>query len=216
MDNLATRAFRLPRKITKKKAMLALEELAQGAESDETLEQLATLYSYFKPSTPATPKTEEEWVACAAGVHDVREYLHCLRADKGRLVATDGIRMHICPTELPDGAYDSQLNPVDARVAGTFPDWRAVSGHNDAMRSYATLGAVREVGRVAVLPSGVRGDWIVLAIAETETRLDRKMWLQASSIFGPLADVAASGDPVFPRVSIKGGGRQAVVMGCRD
>ena len=81
--------------------------------------EAAPLYAYFMPPIPAKAKTPEQWVAKAVAVKDPRGYLRFIYSDGTRLIATDGGRLHLIPTDRPAGYYDKAMNPVDDQ--GTYP-----------------------------------------------------------------------------------------------
>lgn len=120
-----------------------------------TDELLAELYSFFLPSMPKKPKTDEQWVAKAMASKDVRHYLNYLYSDGRRLMATDGVRLHICETGLPVGFYDSQLSPV--KVDAKYPDVdRLIPKKNGPGILVGALNAGPTDGRLFTytLPSG--------------------------------------------------------------
>ena len=56
----------------------------------------------------------EQWVGKARAKRDEpREYLRHYYSDGERLIATNGHRLHIAPTELAAGYYDRLLLPVE-------------------------------------------------------------------------------------------------------
>ncbi|VAW77772.1 hypothetical protein MNBD_GAMMA12-3921 [hydrothermal vent metagenome] len=85
---------------------------------------LANLYSFFLPAKTKKPKTSQAWIANAIADCDVRHYLNFAHVKDKELAATDGHRLHAMPTDLPDGYYDSAMNPVD--VDGKYPDTERV------------------------------------------------------------------------------------------
>lgn len=117
VSDIATRAANLPHKVKKADAFARVKELA---EKPADLDTLAHLYAYFLPPLPAKAKDPAVWVARAKGVNDVRHYLNYLYSDGNRLIATDGHRLHLMPTNLPAGFYDKARNPVD--VDAKYPD----------------------------------------------------------------------------------------------
>lgn len=62
----------------------------------------------------------EHWVGKAMGVRDVRSRLNFYYSDGARLICTDGHRLHLTPTTLPQGYYGKALNPVDDQ--GRYPE----------------------------------------------------------------------------------------------
>ena len=62
----------------------------------------------------------ERWVAKAKASNDIRGYLNYLYSDGRRLMATDGHRLHLAPTTLSAGYYNSELIPVDE--SAKYPD----------------------------------------------------------------------------------------------
>ena len=114
---IATAAVRLkkPNKNDAQELVLQLSE-QYGIPAEE----IAPLYTYFMPPVPAKPKTTEQWVGKAVGKKDVRYYLNFYYSDGKRLVGCDGSRIHLMPTDLPEGFYDRALNAVGEQ--GRYPD----------------------------------------------------------------------------------------------
>ena len=139
--NIASMEVKKPSKKRAFKVVKLLErsEFVDGAHK----KLLAELYKYFIPPKPAKPKTAEQWVSKAVAVNDVRYYLKYTKVENGQIIGTDGNRIHIAPTELPDGAYDSALTLIDPHHAGVFPkNWKAltdISRHNSAKFEDLTL-----------------------------------------------------------------------------
>lgn len=119
-QTIPTQANNLPRKAPRKVCFDVIKALIESREAP-TDKQLAQLYSQFLPNAPAKAKTPEQWVAKAKGVSDVRYYLNNLWSDGKQLVGTDGHRLHLCPTELPEGFYNTELEPVT--VDGKYPEF---------------------------------------------------------------------------------------------
>lgn len=111
----------LASKSKKPNKQAAFDKLIELCETyDISATDAAPLYSYFMPPIPATPKTPEQWVAKARGKKDVRFYLNFMYSDGNNLIATDGHRLHMIPTNLEQGYYDDQINKLDDQ--GRFPD----------------------------------------------------------------------------------------------
>jgi DNA polymerase III sliding clamp (beta) subunit (PCNA family) len=96
--------------------------ITKHIESGEPMtdKELSELYKYFVPPIPAKPKTELQWVAKAMGKKDIRYYLNYIYSDGRCLLGTDGHRLHISPTDMDEGFYDTQGNPC--KCDGKFPD----------------------------------------------------------------------------------------------
>ena len=98
---------------------------------DELEHILAQLYTYYKPASAKTAKDPVAWVHLAAGVKDqFRKYLQAAYCSDGRLVATDGRRLHMIPA--PDGFkpghwYDEKGNDITPAMDGqTYPDYQRI------------------------------------------------------------------------------------------
>lgn len=108
------------KKLSKAKLWLVVRGLIYSGD-DRMIDDLADLYNYFKPAPRKTPKTPEEWVARAMPTNDIRYYLNYVYSDGGRIMATDGHRLHVFETDkYPKGFYDGQMNPLE--VGATYPD----------------------------------------------------------------------------------------------
>lgn len=109
-------------KITKpkKKSVFHLVKSLIKSEAAPTSKELAELYAFFLPPIPAKPKTPEQWVYKAVPKNDIRYYLNSIHVKDGRMMGTDGHRLHFTKTDLPNGYYDSQLSPLDEDAK--YPD----------------------------------------------------------------------------------------------
>lgn len=107
-------------KPNKKAIHQLIAELIRTGKIDAGYEDLADIYAWFMPPIPAKAKTPQDWVAKAMAKDDIRDYLNYLYSDGTRLIATDGHRLHLCPTDLPEGYYDAAGTSCD--VGFTFPD----------------------------------------------------------------------------------------------
>lgn len=75
---------------------------------------LECLYKHFAPAIPKNVKEPWQWAAKAVAKKDVREVLNYLYSDGSRLIGCDGHRLHVIPSDLPKGYYDTKTcDPVD-------------------------------------------------------------------------------------------------------
>lgn len=93
---------------------------------------LAKLLALLKPPAVAA-KTVAAWVAKAAAKKDIRKYLNYVYVNEGVMVATDGHRLHLAPSDLEPGLYDPKsmvkIWGSDTEVEGhpgKFPDYRRI------------------------------------------------------------------------------------------
>tara|TARA_R110000744_G_scaffold380326_3_gene500740 strand:- start:8184 stop:8828 length:645 start_codon:yes stop_codon:yes gene_type:complete len=213
MSALATRAFARKKKVTKARAMEIIERL-QATTGD--VEGLSELYSYFKPTSPSKPKTDQQWVSKAIGKNDVRNALNRLQVEDGQMIGCDGHRVHVCNTELPNGAYDNQFNLIDDAYAGKFPDWKRVIPSNRPGK--ISLDAVVIKERHTAIPgyadgSVIKGHFLDLQLGETLIRLNGEYWNDATCMFTGKAEVryGTNNDSIL----INEDGKRAVVMPIR-
>ena len=117
-------------KPTKKQAFNLLLDARNG--EDLTSHSISMLLNYFAPPMPKIPKTVEQWAAKATAEKDLRPYLNSFLVDSGKVIATDGHRLHIGSTDMPDGKYDKKtLLPVE--MEGTYPKYsRVIPETNDS------------------------------------------------------------------------------------
>jgi len=100
-----------------------LDAIAQGDMALVPPATQALLYAYFLPKVPKVPKTPEQWVMLAVSRNDVRYYLNYLYSDGTTLAASDGHRIHVCPTTLAAGYYDTALTPIPDMADVKYPDF---------------------------------------------------------------------------------------------
>jgi hypothetical protein len=119
INEIATLANNLSTKTKKREAFdVVLQAIDQGGQIDSN--ELAKLYQYFTPPIPKKPTTPEQWVALAMAKNDIRYYLNHIYSDGGRLMATDGHRLHVYKTnKYPVGFYDQNMNLIE--VDATYP-----------------------------------------------------------------------------------------------
>lgn len=86
-------------------------------------DQLIDLYNYFMPNYKKS-KDLFSWVNNVVSKEETRYYLGKVFVKKGVMMATDGHRLHMAPTELEDGFYD----PAGIKIEfdGKFPDVKRV------------------------------------------------------------------------------------------
>lgn len=129
---------RTARKANKKAAYDMAVKLKKG----ETLnaDELDSLLLYFAPSLPKKATGAMQWVAKAAGVNEERKYLNYVRVQNGTAYASDGGRIHIAETELPEGWY-CPLTLASVTPDLKAPDYlRVTKRRADAATTRATLG----------------------------------------------------------------------------
>lgn len=111
-------------RLSRRDIFAKLMALKSGQEFGEY--HLDALINYFSPPVPKEPRDAFDWVAKAVSDdRDVRKYLRYVYVEDGEMVATNGHRMHIAKTELPNGFYDPRtrlLVDTDAK----YPDYKRV------------------------------------------------------------------------------------------
>ncbi|MNC36452.1 DNA polymerase III subunit beta [compost metagenome] len=90
------------------------------------------MLALLKPPAVAA-KTVAAWVAKAAAKKDIRKYLNYVYVNEGVMVATDGHRLHLAPSDLAPGLYDPKsmvkmfgLDYEASGHPGKFPDYRRI------------------------------------------------------------------------------------------
>ncbi len=122
INKLATMAHGAP-KPNKAQIWNVIEGMIEQApdNDDASKAELVKLYNFFMPAVPGKPRTPENWVCKALAKNDVRYYLASVYSEGGRIIATDGHRLHVYHTsDYATGYYDSQLNSIE--VDATFPN----------------------------------------------------------------------------------------------
>lgn len=128
--NIQTAAFKIQRKPKKEIVQEIIEQMYENTDDNEIRHNLASMYKFFMPANTAKAKTATKWVYKAvAGSKDFRHYISQSYSDGEFLVATDGMRMHVTPTNLPEGFYDVNGNPISEDL-GTFPQWKRIIPEN--------------------------------------------------------------------------------------
>lgn len=156
-------------KPTRKKAYSIILSLRESL-GPEHADDLESLINYFAPAVPKNPKTAFEWVAAAAGKSDVRFYLNYVYVENGRMVATDGARLHLAKTDLANGFYDPKTGRI-AKVDAKYPDIERVIPKTGTMKEASTEKILTEV-RGSVVPSRVK-------IVAPGVQIDESYFLQA-------------------------------------
>ena len=129
---------RTARKANKKAAYDMAVKLKKGETLNTT--ELDSLLLYFAPSLPKKATSAMQWAAKAAGKKEVRYYLNYVRVQNGTAYATDGARIHITKTDLPEGWY-CPLTLASVELDMKAPDYlRVTSRIKDAATTRATLG----------------------------------------------------------------------------
>lgn len=214
MSTIATRAFARKKKVTKARAMEIIERL-QATTGD--VEGLSELYSYFKPTTPSKPKTDQQWAAKAIGKNDVRTALNRLQVEDGQMIGCDGSRVHVCNTELPNGAYDNQFNLIDDAYAGKFPDWKRVIPSDRNRPSKISLESVVIKEHHTQIPGCkfgvIKGNFLDLQFNDVVIRFNGEYWNDATCMFTGKAEVRYSTNN--DSILINEDGKIAVVMPIR-
>lgn len=118
------------KKPTKAQAFDIIKKLAKGKILDEA--ETSKLLLYFAPPAGARPKTAFEWVSKATAkgklVHWSRSKWKCVRVEQGRIIASDGHRLHIAkaPEGLKTGWYLPGKEPIKTDLPDWCYDWRPV------------------------------------------------------------------------------------------
>jgi hypothetical protein len=96
---------------------------------DSKLIGLVWLYFEPRPSQRAA-KHDSYWVAQAVSTDENRPWIHCVRTEPGKLIATDGHRVHLATGQnvTSEGYLDATtLTPVEAPAPGMdFPPYEQV------------------------------------------------------------------------------------------
>ena len=95
----------------------------------DSVEEYAKIYAHFiKKIKSSGSKDPFDWCRLAVSREKTRPNIMHVYVDGGQMVATDGRRVHVAPTNLPDGFYDAAGNRIeDAAYLGTFPaQWRQI------------------------------------------------------------------------------------------
>jgi len=155
------------------------------------------LYAFFLPPIPANPKTPEQWISKAVAKKDIRSYLNQMHVSNGRLVATDGHRLHFTDTDLDDGYYDQNLNKLD--IEDRYPDIERV------------IPADLPVYHVDKMDLVVSGNMTAYKI--NNSHYQKKYIDQAlSGLDNPVFHCADNDDS---KLLISDGNRHAVIMPCK-
>jgi hypothetical protein len=126
-------------KPTKKELLTVIDEILESSESfDPKLVGLVWLYFEKNPSQKAA-NYPSWWVAQAVSKDETRPSLHNVRCEPGKLIATDGHRLHIAtnqnvvskgflePTTLTPIEFDEQFPPYDQILNSAPPATKIVS-----------------------------------------------------------------------------------------
>lgn len=154
MKNVASLAMELSKKPSRKVAFESVQSLIEKLADEQDQQSfkaadLANLYAYFLPSKPKTAKNDLEWVSKAVAVKDVRYYLNYLHEASGKLVGTDGHRMHWIETKQ-DRGYLAPMTGDVVSCDGTYPNIERVIPHH---LSPTHVLRVSELGKSSVIPS---------------------------------------------------------------
>lgn len=90
---------------TKAQANIALRAYIDQHGLPEYDSNLADLVAFFLPPVPKKPKSAFQWIASAAGVKDIRQWVNYVHVTNGQCFATDGHRLHIMLSHLDEGVY---------------------------------------------------------------------------------------------------------------
>jgi hypothetical protein len=97
-------------KPTKKELLTVIDELIEkGDPLDKKLVGLVWLYFEKNPSQKAADDLRY-WVAQAVSKDDTKSFMHNVRCEPGKLIATDGHRLHIA--EVSEVSADGFLEPI--------------------------------------------------------------------------------------------------------
>jgi len=151
----------------RKDAFIMATKLMEGGELLETEKE--SLYKYFSPALPKTAKEPWKWVAKAVPTNDVRYYLNYLYSDGGRLIGTDGHRMHFIETDLKAGFYNPKtLDPIT--VDGRFPDIERVIPKKTNFKEYVLSDLVH--GSTPLIKSGKTIEHVIIGKHKTHVNKD--------------------------------------------
>ena len=120
----------------KRDAMAAIEQLATSIEPDTPeARQIAKAYQYFTGTIPVPKKakTTFDWIARAADRTDKHNYrMDYVAADDTYIVATDGRRMHLAPTDgRPQGLYHPRTGHQVADSIDGYLNYRRAMPPNE-------------------------------------------------------------------------------------
>jgi hypothetical protein len=98
-------------KPTKKELLTVIDEILESSDSyDPKLVGLVWLYFEKNPSQKAASDLRY-WVAQAVSKDDTKPHLHNVRCEPGKLIATDGHRLHIAEDDT-NSTYTGFLEPI--------------------------------------------------------------------------------------------------------
>lgn len=148
------------RKPTKRELLDRIDELLNGGPPvDPKLIGMVWLYFEQRPSQRAAG-SDAHWVAQAVRTDGRRPWLWCVRTEPGKLIATDGHRLHLAVGQdvTSSGYLDATtLHPVEAPSSGMdFPPYEQVMPAMPEGAELVKLSDFVPVDREAVELAGIR------------------------------------------------------------
>jgi hypothetical protein len=149
------------RKPTKREITEHLEEFLFEASGPIPEKLIGMIWLYFErqPSAKAA-RSDAHWVAQAVGTDEDRPWIWCVRTEPGKLIATDGHRMHLATgQDVTDGGYldATTLKPVEAPSPGMdFPPYEQVMPAMPENAELVKLDDFVPVDREAVTLAGIK------------------------------------------------------------
>ena len=138
---------------------------------------LHDLLRYFTaPPTNAKARNNlQTWVLLATSKDKTRHSITRAFVDDGMLVATDGRRLHMTPTTLPDKSTvlrdGTVLTEAESGNYGTFPNYRQVLPEHHTKTEYTVTGTGEYKGDTTVIVEVANGatceyneEWFTLCI----------------------------------------------------
>jgi hypothetical protein len=150
------------RKPTKKDLLERIDELLDEGPSelfDPKLIGMVWLYFERQPSAKAA-RSDAHWVAQAVSTDEDRPWIWCVRTEPGKLIATDGHRMHLATDQnvVSQGYLDATtLKPVEAPAPGMdFPPYEQILPAMPENAELVKLTDFTPVDRESVEVLGIR------------------------------------------------------------
>ena len=141
-------------------------------------EFIAALYQYFLP-TFKKPKNLIEWVSLAKSKEATRYYITEMHARDGKLVATDGHRLHV--VNLVDTDLDEylkgyiSLTGAEIELGGQFPEYERVIPEENLQAEFDLTQAFE----IKQDDYGTYGTYIYLDLFGTRCKFNLKYWQDA-------------------------------------
>lgn len=148
------------RKPTKRELLDRIDELLDGGPPvDPKLIGMVWLYFEQRPNQRAAG-SDAHWVAQAVGTDETRQLMWCVRTEPGKLIATDGHRLHLATGQdvTSEGYLDATtLKPVEAPSPGMdFPPYDQLMPAMPEDAELVMLADFMPVDRESVELTGIR------------------------------------------------------------